>query len=118
MLFLDRFCQRLEGSYHGALAAYDSAVTLNPDFVPTYYNWGITEACQGNHDSAIGIFLNRALELDPEHAGAYLQRAYVKATQGDYDGAIADYDQAMALDPDLSSTCYMSRAIANPPERR
>ena len=106
------FAKGWKEDYHGALAAYDSAVTLNPDFVPTYYNWGITEACQGNHDSAIGIF-NRALELDPEHAGAYLQRAYVKATQGDYDGAIADYDQAMALDPDLSSTCYMSRAIAN-----
>ena len=106
------FAKGWKQDYHGALEAYDSSLALNPDFVPTYYNWGITEACQGNHDSAIGNF-NRALELDPEHAGAYLQRGYVKATQGDYDGAIADYDQAMALYPDPSSRCYMYRAIAN-----
>ena len=106
------FAKGWKEDYHGALEAYDSSLALNPDFVPTYYNWGITEACQGNHDSAIGNF-NRALELDPEHAGAYLQRGYVKATQGDYDGAIADYNQAMALDPDQSSTYYMSRAVAN-----
>ena len=98
--------------YHGALEAYGSSLALNPDFVPTYYNRGVTEACQGNPDSAIGNF-NRAIKLDSKHAGAYLQRGHVKATQGDYDGAIADYDQAMALNPDLSSTCYMSRATAN-----
>ena len=106
------FAKGWKEDYHGALAAYDSAVTLNPDFVPVYYNRGVTEAYQGNHDSAIGDF-NRVLELDNEHAGAYLQRGYVKATQGDYDGAIADYNQAMALDPNQSSTYYMSRAVAN-----
>ena len=106
------FAKGWKQDYHGALAAYGSAIALNPDFVPVYYNRGVTEAYQGNHDSAIGDF-NRVLELDNEHAGAYLQRGYVKATQGDYDGAIADYNQAMALDPDQSSTYYMSRAVAN-----
>ena len=106
------FAKGWNQDYHGAVAAYRSAIALNPDFVPVYYNRGVTEAYQGNHDSAIGDF-NRVLELDNEHAGAYLQRGYVKATQGDYDGAIADYNQAMALDPDQSSTYYMSRAVAN-----
>ena len=98
--------------YHGALEAYESSLALDPDFAPTYYNRGITEALQDNPDSAIDNF-NRALELDRKHAGPYLQRGCVKATQGDYDGAMADYDQAMVLNPDLSSICYTYRAMVN-----
>ena len=106
------FAKGWKQDYHGALEAYGCSLALNLDFVPVYYNRGVTEALQGNHDSAIGDF-NRVLELDPEHAGTYLQLGSVKATQGDYDGAIAYYNQAMALDPDVSSTCYVYRAVAN-----
>ena len=106
------FAKGWKQDYHGALEAYGCSLALNPDFVPVYYSRGVTEARQGNHDSAIGDF-NRVLELDPEHVGAYLQLGSVKATQGDYDGAIAYYNQAMALDPDASSTCYVYRAVAN-----
>ena len=106
------FAKGWKQDYHGALEAYGCSLALNPDFVPVYYNRGVTEARQGNHDSAIGDF-NRVLELDPEHVGAYLQLGSVKATQGDYDGAIAYYNQAMALDPDSSSTCYVYRAVVN-----
>ena len=98
--------------YHGALEAYESSLALDPDFAPTYYNRGITEASQGNPDSAINNF-DRALELDRKHAGPYLQRGCVKASQGDYDGAMADYDEAMVVNPDLSSICYTYRAMAN-----
>ncbi len=98
--------------YHGALEAYESSLALDPDFAPTYYNRGITEASQGNPDSAIDNF-NRAVQLDREHAGPYLQRGCVKATQGDYDGAMADYDEAMVVNPDLSSICYTYRAVVN-----
>ena len=98
--------------YHGALEAYESSLALDPDFAPTYYNRGITEASQGNPDSAIDNF-TRALELDRKRAGPYLQRGCVKATQGDYDRAMADYDEAMVVNPDLSSICYAYRAMSN-----
>ena len=106
------FAKGWKEDYHGALEAYGCSLALNPDFVPAYYNRGVTHAGQGNHDSAISDF-NRVLELDPEHADTYLQLGCVKAIQGDHDGAIADYSKVMALDPDQSSTCYVLRAVTN-----
>ena len=106
------FAKGWKQDYHGALEAFGCSLALNPDFVPVYYNRGVFEAQQGNHDRAIADF-NRVLELDPEHASTYLQLGSIKATQGNYDGAIADYSQAISLGPDLSSTCYVYRAVAN-----
>ena len=106
------FAKGRKEDYHGALEAYGCSLALNSDFVPAYYNRGVTHAGQGNHDSAISDF-NRVLELDPEHADTYLQLGCVKAIQGDHDGAIADYSKVMALNPDQSSTCYVLRAVTN-----
>jgi tetratricopeptide (TPR) repeat protein len=37
--------------------------------------------------------------LNPKFAGAYNNRGLAYAVEGDYQRAIADYDQAIALDP-------------------
>ena len=106
------FAKGWEQNYDEAFAAYDEAISLNPNFVPIYYHRGITEASRDNHDSALANF-NQVVELDNDHPYVYLQRGLVRATLYDYDGAIADYNKAMALDPDLSSRCYILRAVAN-----
>lgn len=63
------------------------------------------------HDRALCLFhigrksealsaLDRAVELDPGYSYRYASRAWMRNANGDIHGAIADYKQAIALDPD------------------
>ena len=42
---------------------------------------------------------NQAIEFNSKDANVYKGRGDVKALSGDFDGAIADYEQAIQLDP-------------------
>ena len=48
---------------------------------------------------------------DPDHPHAWLERGYLKSRQGQYEGAIADYDQAIRLDP-RNAGAYANRSLA------
>ena len=48
-----------------ALAEFDTAIALEPDFGPTYANRGILHDRSGRYEKAIADY-ERALELDPE----------------------------------------------------
>ena len=51
------------------------------------------------------------LALEPKTAADYLTRGNARSDRKDYDGAIADYDQAIRLDP-KHATAYYNRGIA------
>lgn len=44
--------------------------------------------------------LTRARDLEPANPYRYSSRAYIRDAMGDLEGAIADYEQAIKLDPD------------------
>ena len=46
-----------------------------------------------------------------DFAKAYYNRGLAKVALGDYNGAIADFDRALALDPDHAEA-YKSRGVA------
>jgi len=50
-------------------------------------------------------------ELEAEFALAYFNRGNAKRNLGDFEGAIADYDEAIRLDPD-GADAYTSRGLA------
>lgn len=63
------------------------------------------------HDRALCLFhigrkaealsaLDKAVEIDPGYSYRYASRAWMRNANGDIHGAIADYKQAIALDPD------------------
>ena len=99
-----------EGDTHGAIADYDRAIDLSPEFVDAYCNRGFAKVMLGDHDGAIAD-CDRAIALNPDYAEAYFFRGFAKRGLGDYRGAIADYDRAIELDPD-NTVAYTLRGGA------
>ena len=93
-----------------ALAAYDMAIVLKPDFVAAYNNRGEVFQKLGKYDKAI-VNLGKAIELDPVFAELYYNRGCLKGSSGESKAAIIDFDKAIELDSKNAKACYY-RGIA------
>lgn len=99
-----------DGDYIKAIANYDQAIRLKPDFAEAYYNQGIIRGNQGEHQKAIDGF-NEAIRLKPDYAEAYFNRGVAWGKQGKEQQAIADYSVAVQLNPD-DEKAYNNRGFA------
>jgi tetratricopeptide (TPR) repeat protein len=99
-----------KGDYKNAIADYNQAIKLKPDYAEAYYNRGLTYNYQGNYTAAIADY-NQAIKLKPDYAEAYNNRGLAYADQGNYTEAIADYNQAIKLKPDYAKV-YNNRGLA------
>jgi tetratricopeptide (TPR) repeat protein len=86
-----------------ALADYDQAIALDPQYAAAYNNRGIAYANLGDLEQAIADY-DQALALDPQDALAYNNRGNAYRTLG-------DLEQAIALDPQYAQA-YYNRGIA------
>jgi tetratricopeptide (TPR) repeat protein len=91
------------GRYDAALACYDRALALRPDFVQALSNRGAVLKKMQRHDEALQSF-DRALGFQPEHVEVLNNRAGVLQEIGRYDEALEGYDRALALRPDHPET--------------
>jgi tetratricopeptide (TPR) repeat protein len=100
------------GDRAGALADFDRALEIDPDHISTYVNRGVARKEASDLDGALADF-DRALEKLPyERSGPVLhKRGGVRVLQNEFRAAIADYDQALALEPD-NYLYYISRGNA------
>ncbi len=81
-----------------AIADYDRAIALNPEFAEAYNYRGKAYFQKGNHDGAMPD-LDRAIELKPEYAEAYANRGLVLGWQRKKESAAADFREVLALRP-------------------
>ena len=65
--------------YDRAIADYDAAIRLKPDFAVAYYNRGLAHANSGQYDRAVADF-GSAARLEPDHARAHNSLAWLLAT--------------------------------------
>jgi lipoprotein NlpI len=86
------------GNYERAIADYDEAIQLNPEFAAAYRNRGESYLRLGHFDRAV-VDQTRAIYLDPSDATAFYGRGNAYYLSGETDLAIADYDAAIVLDP-------------------
>ena len=98
------------GDSKGAIADYDSAIRLKPDYAIAYNNRGAARSDLGQHFAAI-IDYDTAIRLKPDYATAHNNRGFSKGKRGQHFDAIADYDIAIHLNPDYA-IAYNNRGVA------
>ena len=98
------------GDYRGAIADFDTAIRLKPDYANPYYNRGNAKRELGQHFAAIADY-DTAIRLKPDDALAYLNRGVAKVQLGQHFAAIADFDTAIRLKPDYANP-YHGRGVA------
>lgn len=84
-----------------AIKAYTHAISLNPTHMPSRLNRGILYQEQQQIDQAIADYTVCAEHgrTPEERATGYYHRANIRSAQSDLQSAIADYEQAIKLNP-------------------
>jgi tetratricopeptide (TPR) repeat protein len=106
-----------------AIASYDQAIELKPDYASAWNNRGIALSSLGELEQAIASF-DKAIELQPDYASAWYNRGIALSSLGELEQAIASFDKAIELQPDyltawnnrgnaLSSLGELEQAIAS-----
>ena len=90
---------RLTGRYEEALADFDRAIELDPDYAWAIANRGEAYEALGRYEEALADF-DRAMEFDPDLDWAIASRGQVYEALGRYEEALADFERAIEIDPD------------------
>ncbi|MEB3831791.1 tetratricopeptide repeat protein, partial [Phormidium sp. CCY1219] len=110
-VWLERgFEQYKRGDFAGAIASYNEAIRLQPDYALAYYNRGVAQGNLGQYEEAIASF-NEAIRLQPDFAVAYYSRGIAQGNLGQHEEAIASFNEAIRLQPD-DAVAYYSRGVA------
>jgi tetratricopeptide (TPR) repeat protein len=96
--------------YDLAIADYDQAIKLNPQFAEAYSGRGNALDQQGDLDRALAD-LDRAIQLNPRLANAYVSRGNVFCKKRDFERAIGEYTQALKFNT-LFVEAYYGRGNA------
>jgi len=99
------------GDVETAIADYDRAIDLEPEYAEAYNNRGNAYLDLGDLERAVEDY-DRSLELgNPEPHLVYNNRGNAYRQQSEYERAIGDYEQAIELQPDFAEG-YHNRGIA------
>jgi len=101
------------GQLDKAVIAFQSIISIKPDYADAYYNKGNALKAQGQLDEAIASY-NEALSLQPDYADAYYNRGNALKDQGKLDESIASYRKTLSLQPDYAEAhSNMGNALKN-----
>ena len=98
------------GRLEAAVANYDQAIELKPDYGHAYCNRGVVQQSLGLLGPALSSY-DRALALDPGDSVAHYNRALLMQECSRWDEALASYEQAIAVNPQFADAHY-NRAMA------
>ena len=85
----------------GAIAEYETAISLNPKYVDAYKGLALAHLNNGNYDMAI-VYFSKALSMDSLNSDliknlsfAYVHRGAGKCDAEDFPAAVSDYTKAL-----------------------
>jgi serine/threonine protein kinase/Flp pilus assembly protein TadD len=96
--------------YAGAIADFDEAIRIYPNYFKYYYNRGLARSKKGDKSGAIQDF-DRATDNNTNYAAAYLERGLIRHSLGQPETAIKDFDRAIQLESNNAVT-YYSRGVS------
>jgi tetratricopeptide (TPR) repeat protein len=109
--FLSAYQKNEQGNYQGALADYDRAITINPNYAGAYLNRGFLKYEKLNNPQGALADYDLAITLNPNEALAYNNRGVLKYEKlNNPQGALADYNRAIALNSN-DALAYNNRGI-------
>jgi tetratricopeptide (TPR) repeat protein len=91
--------------YEAAIASYDQAVKLKPDYHQAWYNRGIALDDLGRFEEAIASY-DQAVKLKPDDHEAWNNRGIALDDLERFEEAITSYDQAVKWKPDKHEAWY------------
>ncbi len=90
-----------KGRLDDAIAEFQEAIRLNPDFAEAYFNYGNVLVRKDDLDGAIRLF-ETAIGLYPDYTVAYDSLGDALEKKGDLDGAIRVFQEAVKRGPGLA----------------
>jgi tetratricopeptide (TPR) repeat protein len=92
--------KRSQGDNGGAIADYNQALTLQPDYRPALIGRGIAYRETNDPTRAVADF-DQAIKLDSNDAKALYERSVTKSKTGDGPGGDGDIAGAKAINPGI-----------------
>jgi protein O-mannosyl-transferase len=90
-----------QGKMQEAIAHYNQALQIKPDYAKAHNNLGVTLAGQAKMQEAIAHY-NEALRINPNNVEVHINLAVALAAQGKVPEAIGHYTEALRIKPDFA----------------
>jgi len=104
---------RNQGNLDLAIADFDRAIEINPQYFQAYNLRGRIYAARSDHNRAISEYTD-AIKLDPVYVEAYVNRGLAYEALGLTANANSDFRRAQSIDP--SDQVSKARLAASPPQ--
>ena len=102
------------GDYAGAIAEFDNAIQIDPNYIKAYNNRGMAKDALKDEVGAIADY-TKAIELNPKYQFGYYNLGNAEVNLKDYTNAITDYEKAIELNPQDTAAYLNCGNLANHP---